>query len=180
MKIFKILIIVFLSSSYSFGQTTQWRVDVDKSYIQYQGSHTLHDWEGTNSSIYGLAVTNKSEDEIKKLALLAYVRDFDSQNSGRDSHSLEVLEALKFPEIKFYSESVRLGEKTASIEGYFEFHGVKIDKTVMANFIDRDNSLQLKGSFQLVPTDFGIELPSFMMVKMKDLLQITYSIVLIK
>ena len=121
MKFFKILCIVFFSSSFSFGQNTKWRVDVDQSYVQYQGSHTLHDWEGTNPLIYGLAVANQSGDKIKKLALLAYVRDFDSQNSGRDSHSLEVLDALKFPEIKFYSESVLLDKQMATIEGYFEF-----------------------------------------------------------
>ncbi len=32
--------------------------------------------------------------------------DFDSGNSNRDAHSLEVLEALKFPIIKFYSRII--------------------------------------------------------------------------
>ena len=61
--------------------------------------------EGSNQKLYGRALLNNTSLVFNRLAILAYVRDFDSENSGRDAHSLEVLEALRFPEIKFYSES---------------------------------------------------------------------------
>ena len=53
--------------------------------------------------MFQVLVYNES---ISKIALAAQVIDFDSGNSGRDSHSLEVLEALKFPNIKFYSKAL--------------------------------------------------------------------------
>ena len=111
---------------------------------------------------------------------MIYVRDFDSKNSGRDSHSLEVLEALQFPEIKFYSESINIKNKIATFKGSLEFHGVKINKTFSSSFKVNNNEISFDGELNLLASDFGIELPSFMLYKMEDLLIVSYSIVLIK
>ena len=46
--------------------------------------------------------------------------------------------------------------------------------------IETSNQLELTGEFQLIPSDFGVVLPSFMTVKMKDLLDFTFRIVIIK
>ena len=102
MLVKRFFILLSLVVSTSFGQNTQWKIDSEASSIRYKGDHLLHAWEGVNDKVYGLAVPSK-EEGIKKLAILVYVRDFDSKNSGRDAHSLEVLEALQFPEVKFLS-----------------------------------------------------------------------------
>ena len=62
---------------------------------------------GVNDNVSGVIIY---DNEISKIAIAAKVVDFDSGNSGRDSHSLEVLEALKFPNIKFYSDDIRRRE----------------------------------------------------------------------
>ena len=38
-------------------------------------------------------------------------------------HSLEVLEALKFPMIKFYSEEIKVVDESLIMNGKLEFHG---------------------------------------------------------
>ena len=106
MKYNLIFTFIIILSKLSYGQSDQLRVNTNESYIKYFGDHLLHSWEGTNNKVNGLAVLDSKNKSLQKLAILLYVRDFDSQNSGRDAHALEVLEALKYPEINFYSESI--------------------------------------------------------------------------
>ena len=164
----------------SFSQEVRLNIENNLSFIKYAGKHLLHDWEGINQKIKGIVLAEKASRKFNKIALLANVRDFDSNNSGRDSHSLEVLEALRYPEVKFYSEKISYDLDTISFAGSLEFHGVTIDKTISAKVIETSNQLELTGEFQLIPSDFGIVLPSFMTVKMKDLLDFTFRIVIIK
>ena len=162
------------------AQENTWIIDTSKSSITYSGKHILHEWEGSNQKLYGRALLNNTSLVFNRLAILAYVRDFDSENSGRDAHSLEVLEALRFPEIKFYSESFEHLKDSLLIKGIFEFHGKKLKKQIMSSVIFGKNEILLNGTFNLIPSDFGISLPAFMLVKMEDLLEIRYSIFLTK
>jgi len=169
---------IIILSKLSFGQSDQLRVNTNESYIKYEGDHLLHSWEGTNDIVNGLAVLDTNSKTLEKLAILLYVRDFNSQNSGRDAHALEVLEALKYPEIKFYSESIRIDNENLIINGIFDFHGKQIKKTFSAYYKNQDSKWIIFGEFQLTPTDFNINLPSFLSIKMEDLLEIKYNIVL--
>ena len=169
---------IIILSRLSYGQSDQLRVNTNESYIKYEGDHLLHSWEGTNDKVNGLAVLDANSKTLEKLAILLYVRDFNSQNSGRDAHALEVLEALKYPEIKFYSESIKIDNENLIINGIFDFHGKQIKKTFSASYKNQDSKWIIFGEFQLTPTDFNINLPSFLSIKMEDLLVIKYNIVL--
>ena len=103
MKALQILL-VFVLSIFSLTSQETLMLKADQSYIKYDAKHVLHAWEGINENIKGVIVKGK---EIEKIAIAAQVVDFDSGNASRDAHSLEVLEALKFPTIKFYSEKIK-------------------------------------------------------------------------
>ena len=178
MRYNSIFTFIIILSRLSYGQSDQLRVNTNESYIKYEGDHLLHSWEGTNDKVNGLAVLDANSKSLQKLAILLYVRDFDSQNSGRDAHALEVLEALKYPEIKFYSESIKIENENLIINGIFDFHGKQIKKTFSASYKNQDSKWIIFGEFQLAPTDFNINLPSFLSIKMEDLLVINYNIVL--
>ena len=173
-----LIFILIIITKLSYGQRDQLRVNKSKSYIKYEGDHLLHSWEGTNDKVNGLAILDPISKSLQKLAILLYVRDFDSQNSGRDAHALEVLEALKYPEIKFYSESIKIDNENLIINGIFDFHGKQIKKTFSASYKNQDSKWIIFGEFQLTPTDFNINLPSFLSIKMEDLLEIKYNVVL--
>ena len=173
-----LIFILIIITKLSYGQSDQLRVNKSKSYIKYEGDHLLHSWEGTNDKVNGLAILDPISKSLQKLAILLYVRDFDSQNSGRDAHALEVLEALKYPEIKFYSESIKIDNENLIINGIFDFHGKQIKKTFSALYKNQDSKWIIFGEFQLTPTDFNINLPSFLSIKMEDLLEIKYNVVL--
>jgi len=176
----RISLFVLLAHLSLFGQEVRKNVNEQSSFIRYEGKHLLHDWDGINQKIKGIAVVDESTDEIFKIALLANLRDFDSNNSGRDAHALEVLEALKFPEIKFYSDDIKFDSNTVNFLGSLEFHGISVTQNIEAVLLKSELGSELVGEFQLIPSDFGIELPSFLSVKMKDLLKINYRIVINK
>ena len=135
----------------SYCQTTL-MLDKEKSNIKYSAKHVLHAWEGINNDVSGVAVYNES---ISKIALAAKVIDFDSGNSGRDSHSLEVLEALKFPNIKFYSEDINSEGNAIIFNGEIEFHGEKNPINVFASIDDDDKQIRNYGK---VPICYNVGL----------------------
>jgi polyisoprenoid-binding protein YceI len=176
----RISLFIFLTHLSLIGQEVRKDVNDQSSFIQYEGKHLLHDWDGINQKVKGIAVVDEATDKIVKIALLANVRDFDSNNSSRDAHALEVLEALQYPEIKFYSDEIKYNSKTVRFSGSLEFHGISITQSIEADLSKTELGTELLGEFQLIPSDFGIELPSFLSVKMKDLLKINYRIVIDK
>jgi len=178
MKIKLSLLALIFCLKFNFAQEIQLKIETEESSIKYKGDHLLHSWEGINNNVNGIAILNSKSNKIEKIAILIYVRDFDSGNSGRDAHSLEVLEALKYPEIRFYSESIKIVEDNVNFKGTFTFHGIKIEKELIGNMNRKNDIWKISGNFKLIPSDFGIKLPSFLSVKMKNLLDIDYSIAL--
>ena len=178
MKIKLLLFGLIFCIKFNFAQSIKLKINSKESSIKYKGDHLLHSWEGVNNNVNGIAILNSKGDKIEKIAILIYVRDFDSGNSGRDAHSLEVLEALEYPEIRFYSESINIIGDNVNLKGTFNFHGIKVEKEFIANLKRKDEIWKIFGNFKLIPTDFKIKLPSFLSVKMENLLDIEYSIAL--
>ena len=164
-----ILLFVF---NFSLAQSTL-MINAEKSNINYSAKHVLHAWEGVNDNIKGVIIYDGS---VSTIAIAAKVVDFDSGNSGRDSHSLEVLEALKFPNIKFYSDKVNSEGNAIIFEGEIEFHGEKKPIKVLASVQESDENIKIDGKFQIIPTEFSVALPSFMLIEMEDYLNISFSL----
>ena len=148
--------IIFISLLFvQLLQAQQFVLDSEKSFITYSGSHPLHDWEGTSNDVKGIFIF---QDEIpSRIAISTSVNSFNSKNSSRDAHSLEILDAINFPKVTFYSDQISLKENSVSYSGKLSLSGVSID-------------------FIVNPSDFGIKLPSFMLVKMKDELSLKYNL----
>ena len=169
MKRYFILLLVF---NFSFSQNT-FMINNEKSTISYNAKHVLHAWDGVNDNISGVIIYDSV---ISKIAIAAKVVDFDSGNSGRDSHSLEVLEALKFPNIKFYSDDISTQGNAITFNGDIEFHGQKKPITVLGTIDDNESLINVTGKFQIIPTEFSIKLPSFILIEMEDYLNISFDI----
>ena len=167
----KYFIILFVFN-FSLAQSTL-MINAEESNINYSAKHVLHAWEGVNDNIKGVIIYDGS---VSTIAIAAKVVDFDSGNSGRDSHSLEVLEALKFPNIKFYSDKVNSEGNAIIFEGEIEFHGEKKPIKVLASVQESDQNIKIDGKFQIIPTEFYVTLPSFMLIEMEDYLNISFSL----
>ena len=108
--------IIFISLLFvQLLQAQQFVLDSEKSFITYSGSHPLHDWEGTSNDVKGIFIF---QDEIpSRIAISTSVNSFNSKNSSRDAHSLEILDAINFPKVTFYSDQISLKENSVSYSG---------------------------------------------------------------
>ena len=158
----------------------RWSIDKNSSEIIYSGKHFLHAWSGKNKKINGLLFIDQASNEVNKIAVLLYVNDFDSGNSNRDSHSLEVLNALKFPEIRFYSENIISDNNSITFKGNLEFHGKTVSKDILTVVNRKDNKIQLEGNFKISLNEFSIKAPSFMLAEIEDLIDLSFSLEFIK
>ena len=158
------------------AQDQKYQLNTELSKITYSANHILHPWKGVNKKVKGVLVINPNTKQIKEMAVLAFVQDFDSKNDGRDAHALEVLESLSFPEVRFYSNLIEQKKDSLFVHGQLDFHGVLKNTTIVGNKKTIEDQLILSGNFEIKPTDFQIELPSFMMVKMDDLLKFEFEL----
>ena len=160
------------------AQKETWTLDPENSFISYDAKHILHSWKGMNTNVKGVAKVEANK--INQIAILTLVKDFDSNNSGRDAHALEVLESLSYPEVRFYSDSITVAQDSIKITGLFNFHGVNQSRSIAALIENEKNKKIIRGSFKLTPSDFDIKLPSLMMVKMENLLLFNFKLEFIK
>ena len=172
--------IFFFSAVLLNAQEEKWQLDTESSEITYSANHLLHPWKAVNKNVKGVLVLPFDRKEIKELAVLALVQDFDSKNEGRDAHALEVLESLSFPEVRFYSNIMEQKKDSLFIHGKLDFHGVVKNITIVGLKESDKDEIILSGNFEIKPTDFEIQLPSFMMVKIDDVLNFEYKLTFTK
>ncbi len=172
-KYFFCYLLIF--SNLIFSQSENWKINNSSSFISYSGNYILHSWEGINNNIFGIFVVN-SKTNISDIAILIKVEDFDSGNSNRDSHALEVLESLKYPQIRFYSDDIKYVKDKIEIFGKLTFFGKSLEKIIYSEIKFQENRILLKGNFDLILSDFGVKLPSFLGVKIDDLIKISFKI----
>ena len=60
--------------------------------------------------------------------------------------------------------------------GEVEFHGQKKSILVYSTLNQEEDSIVINGKFTLTPSEFLIELPSFMLVKMEDFINIQFEL----
>ncbi len=81
-------------------------------------------------------------------------------------------EALDYPTVVFQSSKVTVGRTSAGIEGKLTFHGVTQPLRVTASF-DKKNKI-VKGDFSIRLSDFEVERPSLLFVKIDDDIAINF------
>jgi len=159
-------------------ETQTWQI-ASPSAISYSASHPLHDWQGDNKSPQGILTTVNNTPQ--KMAILAQVRDFDSKNENRDAHAMEILHAIKHPQVRFSATSITpSGANTYQIAGVLDFHGIKRSTTLVVNAQKVAKGWQIRGSFPVSLTAHQVERPSFMMVKTKDSINIDFDLLFLE
>ena len=184
MKIISLLILAIgFMISYSFTTVVDQtlRADKSKSFLSYSANHALHAWTGTSKKVDCLLIFDADTKTFRKVAVSTNVADFDSANSSRDGHALEVLDAIKYPKVTFGSTAIEpLKEGKLKISGKLNFHGNAKDITFEADYKLTDKEINVSGGFPVSMTEFDVERPSFMLVKTDDILEIRFNVVFLK
>lgn len=174
----RFITVFLLTSLYVNCQQTpqeKWILSKDQSYISYEGKHILHEWSGTSKKVKGVLIMENNQPI--KTAIISAIKDFDSGNSSRDSHAMEILETLLFPDVSFFGESFTLNNDKFMILGKIKFHSIDKEINVTGDWNQTNERIILKGGFSVKPSDFDIKLPEFMLVKMENNLEIEYELI---
>lgn len=168
-----LLMVYLLATTFVYAQKLA--LDTQSSILTYKAKHMAHAWEGSHQKLQGLAVIDGQG--IQQIAVKGAIRDFDSNNANRDSHALEVLEALQFPEVRFSSGDIQmLDSNQVQFNGSLVFHGISLPKAIEAQYEKTENGFHLSGTFDFQATDFEVDLPSFLLVKINDRIIIDFDL----
>ena len=86
--------IIFLAN---FIFCNSWTIDTSYSFINYEGNHPFHTWNGKTNDIDFNINCEKEECQI---SVSTKLESFDSNNDSRDSNMLYYTESLLFPFIE--------------------------------------------------------------------------------
>ncbi len=169
---FVLSIIAFAAGNFD---TKTARADKAKSFISYHMVHPMHSWDGVNKDFDGIIQYNDKTNLITKVAIVAKVSAFDSKSSNRDSHMMEVTEAIKYPTVSFVSSSVKDNGNSVEVTGMITFHGVSKEIIFTAKEESSAKQKIVSGNFVLLLEDFKIERPSMMMMKTENEMKMSFS-----
>jgi polyisoprenoid-binding protein YceI len=166
------LIASFLQTN-GHAQTKQIRADKSMSSVTYAMKHALHAWTGTSKEVACAAETN-AEGRITRVAATVKVKSFDSQNSNRDAHMLEVTDALTHPNITFSSTAVMPESNGYLVKGNLSFHGITKPFETKVTETQKNGRRMISGRFIFLLEDFGIERPTLMLVKTDNEVEVSF------
>jgi polyisoprenoid-binding protein YceI len=148
--------------------------DKKNSYIQYSMSHPLHSWTGKCTDFTSVILADGQKSIISQVAVSAKISAFDSKNANRDSHTMEVTEAIKYPSINFASTSIKQDGEKLKVEGVLTFHGV--NKNISFEAIRKNDGklIEVDGGFSIKMTDYNIDRPSMMGMAADDEIKIEF------
>jgi polyisoprenoid-binding protein YceI len=164
---------------FAFTPLSEKRIKVNannSSSISYDMSHPFHDWTGKSNTLNSAIICLPNKDSISQVAVSVKISSFDSENSNRDSHVIEVTEALKFPTVSFISSEIQYNTKNSlNIKGKLTFHGISKNISFIATKNTKDNLSNITGEFNLKMSDFGINPPTLMGVSTQDEFKIKFN-----
>jgi polyisoprenoid-binding protein YceI len=149
--------------------------DITTSSITYTMKHKLHTWDGTSKQVNVASKWNG--DKLEQISVLAKVSSFNSGLSSRDSHMIEVLDALSIPNITFSSSSIHYNGASIIVSGKLQFHGVTKDIQFNVREKKENNQLLYEGEFPVLLESFNVERPSLLFVKTDNSMNIKFALV---
>ena len=171
----KLIIILFFQVI--FAQGVPVTIDVEQSFISYDGRHPAHNWTGVSKEIKGSFIFDIDNPTSSNVDLFVPVFSFDSKNSNRDSNMLDVIEDYFYPTVSFTSSELLTEDNEYFINGILFFHGIKKEITIPVNFILDDKKIVVDADFSISLSDYKIKRPSLLTIKMKDDITIKFFLV---
>ncbi|MGB9852703.1 MAG: YceI family protein [Candidatus Kapaibacteriota bacterium] len=168
------LIILILFTKFGFGQSAILSNLGANTKISYELRHPAHDVVATSNALQIKIELDKSASKILNAIAQVKVTTFNSGNSNRDSHAMELVEALKYPFAKFKSTKIVDYGDSLTIYGDLTFHGVTKNITIKAKKSIKNNQLKIKGSFAISLDEFKVERPKLLFVPTEEYLRFEF------
>ncbi|HLX10311.1 MAG TPA: YceI family protein [Thermoanaerobaculia bacterium] len=145
---------------------SQWVLE--QSTLTYQVSHPLHQTEGVSHAARGKGVCHAGQCDY---LIAAPVKSFDSGDSNRDLHMLQVTRGAQFPMISVRTRLPEAASASATIHADLEvqFGGQTFHyKQVPFQLTTQGNQIRIVGTIPAALADFKIDPPSLLAVPVKN------------
>jgi len=173
------IIIILLCTTTSFAQKLKLKklyADKNKSDITYAMNHPLHAWTGVSNNILSVMLLDTSNMEINELAVVVKIASFNSKNSNRDSNTIEVTEALKYPNVSLSSNSIKQTNDRLTVKGKLKFHGVSKEIIFDAQKEIIKDEIKVTGNFEILMTDFKIKPPKLLGIETDKDIKLSFTV----
>ena len=164
------IIICVVTSSAIAQMKTLTSIKGESSAVYFM-VHPMHKFDATSKDVVYTASLDPGARTIKTVAAAVDVTSFDSGNSNRDSHAMEVIDAMSFPETTFTSTSIVPKENSLMIGGKLTFHGVTHDITAIAIPEWGSDKLVVHATMNISLTAFKVERPALLFIPVEDTLK---------
>ncbi|HUN64728.1 MAG TPA: YceI family protein [Bacteroidota bacterium] len=165
---------LFAAGTLSAGGAAKLAATPGVSSLTYKIVHPMHEFESVSHDVTCTITVDDSSGTIRTAFFSADVTSFDSGNSNRDSHAMEVVDALTYPTVSFKSTNIRTLGTGLSVDGDLEFHGQTHPVSFSAATSATGDTLAVAGSTSISMTAFGIDRPSLLLVPVQDTIRISF------
>ena len=141
---------------------------LQQSTLTYHMSHPMHQVDGVSRAAKGKGACHASECEF---LIAAPVNSFDSGDSNRDLHMVQVTRGAQFPMVvvrtKLPEQTPSSGTIYADLEVQFAGQTAKYSHVPFQK-VTSGNEVRITGTIPATCSDFKIDPPSFLMVSIKN------------
>lgn len=163
----KILLVLFFIGLPTFAQTdSQWVLG--QSTLTYHVTHPLHQVDGVSHAARGKGVCHAGQCDF---LIAVPLKSFDSGDSNRDLHMLQVTRGGQFPMVtvrtRLPQDASTGGTIHADLEVEFAGQTAKY-KQVSFQQVTQGNEVRISGTIPATLTDFKIDPPSLLAIPIKN------------
>jgi hypothetical protein len=145
---------------------SQWVLD--NSTLTYHVSHPLHQTEGVSHAARGKGICHDGQCDF---LIAVPVKSFDSGDSNRDLHMLQVTRGAQFPIVTVRTKlpETASGSSTINADLDIEFAGQTAHyKQVAFQVVKEGNQTKISGTIPATLADFKIDPPTLLTVPVKS------------
>jgi hypothetical protein len=148
------------------AEDVQW--GLEQSTLVYHVSHPLHQIDGVSHAARGKGVCHAGQCNF---LIAVPVKSFDSGDSNRDLHMIQVARGAQFPmvTVRFRLPEAAASQATIHVDLDIEFAGQTAHfKQVAFQKVSQGSDARISGTIPAKLTDFKIDPPSLLAIPTKD------------
>ncbi|SHE96397.1 Polyisoprenoid-binding protein YceI [Arenibacter palladensis] len=160
------ILLLFLSSNTSNAQV----YSTTDGHANFHAKMPLNTYMGKSDQLQG-----SINFETGKVAFKLSVKSIKTDKDKRDEHMYELLEVEKNPNVLFDGKLMddfnfdKKGNQTVKVSGDFTLAGTTRQISVPLELVlVSEGTIQLKASWSLLITDYGLERPSIVFIQVND------------
>ena len=166
----------------------RWLPNPPRSFVSFDATHQMGDFTGRAEGVTGEFQVDPADLRAGGITGVARVRvaSLRTGNESRDRDMRKVLDADRFPEIRFtigavdpsFNVVTAAADTLLTVKGGLWLRGVERSVTFLARARLRDDRIWVRGESRIRLTDFGIEPPSRLFFKVGDQVTISFDLTL--